>query len=111
MAYFYKTLGQQAPSTTNNADLYTVPSATEAIISSIFVCNTTATAATFRIFQRIDGATAGTANAIAYDQTIPANSTTTIESKITMNASDVLTVRSGTANSLTFTVNGSEIVA
>jgi hypothetical protein len=111
MAYFYKTLGQQAPANTSNADVYTVPSATEAIISSIFICNTTSTATTFRIFQRIDGAAAGVANAIAYDQTIPANSTTTIESKITMNAADVLTVRSGTSNSLTFTVNGSEIVA
>jgi hypothetical protein len=111
MAFVYKTLGQQAPSTTNNVDIYTVPASTEVIVSSILICNTTSTAATFRIFQRIEGATAGTANAIAYDQSIPANSTTSIESKITMNAADVLTVRSGTANSLTFTVNGSEIVA
>lgn len=109
MAYIYKTLGQQAPTTTNNVDVYTVPATTEAIVSSILICNTTSTAATFRIFQRIDGNAAGTANAIAYDQSIPGNSTTSIESKITMNAADVLTVRSGTANALTFTVNGSEI--
>jgi hypothetical protein len=110
MAYVYKTLGQQAPTTTNNVDVYTVPASTEAIISSILICNTTSTAATFRIFQRIDGVAAGPANAIAFDQTVPANSTTSFEAKITMNAADVLTVRSGTSNALTFTVNGSEIL-
>jgi hypothetical protein len=73
------------------------------------VCNTTGAVATFRIFQRIAGATAGLSNAIFYDQTIAANSTTSIESKITLNAADVLTVRSSVGNALTFTVNGSEI--
>ena len=52
MAFGYKILGQAAPADTNNADLYTVPSATEAIVSSIAVANVTATAATYRIYIR-----------------------------------------------------------
>lgn len=109
MAFYYKVLGQSAPSTTANADLYTVASGRSAVVSSIAICNVTGTAATYRIFQRIAGAAAGVANAIAYDATVAANSTTSVELKITLGATDVITVQSGTGSALTFTANGSEI--
>jgi hypothetical protein len=109
MAFRYKTLGQAAPTSTANIDIYTVPADTEAIVSSIVVCNTTAEGTSFRIFQRIDGAAAGTANAIAYDVDIAANSLVSIELKLTLDATDVISVRSATSNALTFTLNGSEI--
>jgi hypothetical protein len=109
MPFTYKTLGQAAPSSTANVDIYTVPSATQAVVSSIVVCNTTAEGSSFRIFQRIDGAAAGTANAIAYDVDIAGNALVSIELKLTLDAADVITIRSATANALTFTVNGSEI--
>jgi hypothetical protein len=109
MAFRYKTLGQAAPTSTANVDIYTVPADTEAIVSSIVVCNTTAEGTSFRIFQRIDGAAAGTANAIAYDVDIAANSLVSIELKLTLDATDVISVRSATSNALTFTLNGSEI--
>jgi hypothetical protein len=109
MAFYYKVLGQAAPANTSNADLYTVASGRSAIVSSIVVCNVTATAATYRIFQRIAGAAAGVGNAIAYDATVAANSTTSVEVKITLGATDVITVQSGTGSALTFTANGSEI--
>jgi hypothetical protein len=109
MAFYYKTLGQTAPAGTSNTDVYTVASGRSAVISSIVICNVTATAATYRVFQRIAGATAGVGNAIAYDASVPANSTSTIEVKMTLSATDVLTVQSGTGSALTFTVNGSEI--
>jgi hypothetical protein len=110
MPFTYKTLGQTAPSTTNNVDIYTVPEATQAIISSIVVCNTSDEESSFRIFQRIDGAEAGTQNAIAYDVSISGNSLVSIELKLTLDTDDVITVRSSAANSLTFTANGSEII-
>jgi hypothetical protein len=109
MAYYYKVLGQAAPSTTANTDVYTVASGRMAVISSIVICNTTATAATYNVYQRIAGATASTANAIVYGATVPANTTNTIEVKITLGATDVITVASGTGSALTYTVNGSEI--
>ena len=37
MPFVYKTLGQAAPTDTNNVNIYTVPSDTEAIVSSIVV--------------------------------------------------------------------------
>lgn len=111
MAFVYKILGQQRPSDTNATDIYTVPASTQAVISSILICNTTSSAATFSVFQRVSTQTAGEANAIAFDQNIPANSTTTIEAKLTLSSTNVLSVKSGTSSALTFTVNGSEITS
>ena len=107
--FTYKVLGQTAPSGTTNVDLYTVGSGKSAIVSSIAICNVTATAATYRVFQRIAGAAAGVANAVVYDATVAANSTSTVEIKMTLAATDVITVQSGTGSALTFTANGSEI--
>lgn len=109
MAVAYKILGQSAPADTNNANLYTVPSATEAIISTIAIANTTISNATARIFVRNDGAAAATTNAIVYDVTIDSNSTVSFTIGITLNASDIITVRSSVANALTFHAFGSEI--
>jgi hypothetical protein len=38
----YKVLGQAAPTANTLTDVYTVPSATQAVISTITVCNQTA---------------------------------------------------------------------
>jgi hypothetical protein len=108
MPVAYKILGQSAPATTSNADLYTVPSATQTVVSSIVVCNTTALDATARIFIRNNAAAAAASNAIIYDATISANSTAGYSLGITIDATDVITVRSSTANAITFSAFGSE---
>lgn len=108
MATAYKVLGQSAPANTSNADLYTVGSGKSAVISTLHVCNTTSSAVTMRIFCRIAGATAAASNAIAYDLSIPANSIYGFTEGMTLAATDVLTIQSGTANALTFTLWGSE---
>lgn len=111
MATNYAILGQSAPANTNNADLFTVVTAHDYVVSSLAIANTTASAATYRIFARKAGAAAGASNAIVYDSTVPGNSTVTLTLGITLDgtAGDVLTVRSGTANALTFTAFGSDI--
>ena len=109
MATSYKILGQAAPADTNNADLYTVPSATEAVISTLLVTNTTGTDATCRIFARVAGAAAATSNAIIYDGTVSANDLKAITVGITLAATDIISVRSSTGNALTFQAFGSEI--
>lgn len=109
MATTYKVLGQAAPADTNNADLITVGSGKSMVISTISVTNTTGTAATCRIFVRVAGATATTSNALAYDVSIPANDLKAITIGLTLAATDVVTVRTGTANALTFQAFGSEI--
>jgi len=109
MATTYKVLGQAAPADTANADLYTVPASTEAVISTIVVSNVTATDATCRIFVRVAGAAAAAGNALVYDGSVTANDFTAVTVGITLAATDVITVRSGTANALTFQAFGSEI--
>ena len=110
MASSYKVLAQSAPSATTNTDIYTVPSSTEAVISTIVVANRTATAATYRIAVRPDGATLANQHYIAYNITVGASDSTTLTLGITMNAADVLTVYASTAD-LSFNVFGSEITA
>lgn len=108
MPVAYKILGQSAPANTSNADLYTCPASTQTVISSIVICNTTGLDATARVFIRNNAAAAATSNAIIYDVTIPANGTASYSLGITIDASDVITIRSGTASALTFSAFGSE---
>jgi len=105
----YKILGQSAPANTSNADLYAVPADTETIVSTITIANTSATAATFRIFVRDGGAAAATGNAIAYDAAIAANSQVAFTLGLTLSATDTITVQTDSANSVTFQAFGSEI--
>lgn len=109
MANTYKILGQAAPANTSNANLYTVPSATSAIVSSIVIANVTGTAATARIFARIAGAAAAVGNALAYDVSIPANTHVAFTEGWSLAATDVVTIQSGTGSALTFTLFGTEI--
>ena len=108
MATTYKVLGQSNPAATTLTTLYTVPSATQAVISSISVANLTATAATFRIAVRPAGASISNQHYIGYDITVGASDTTIITVGITMNATDVLSVYGSTAN-LAFQAFGSEV--
>ena len=109
MPITYKVLGQSAPTNTNNQDLYTVPASTQTVISTIAVSNNSRFGTTGRIFVRPAGAAAATTNAIVFDTTFPGNSVTTLTLGITLSATDVITVQSGLANSLTFHAFGSEV--
>lgn len=109
MPTVYKVLGQAAPANTSNANLYTVPASTSAIVSTLVIANTTATAALAEVYVRIAGAAAATSNAVLYDASIPANSTATFTLGMTLATTDIITVQTGTANALTFTAFGSEI--
>lgn len=108
MATTYKVLGQSNPSATTLTTLYTVPSATQAVVSSIVVANLTSTAATFRIAVRPAGASITNAHYVGYDITVGASDSTVLTLGITMGATDVLSVYGSTAN-LTFQAYGSEI--
>jgi glucose-6-phosphate dehydrogenase assembly protein OpcA len=108
MATVYKVLGQSAPAATTAADVYTVPSATEAVVSSITVANRDTNAATFRIAIRPNGDTIANQHYIAYGATVPASDTITFTLGITLDAADVITVYASSAN-LSFNVFGSEI--
>lgn len=105
----YKVLGQSAPANTSNADLYTVGSGKSAVVSTISITNDTGAVATGRVFIRVGGAAAGLNNALVYDTSFAANSTTALTFGITLAATDVITVQTSVANALTFMAFGSEI--
>lgn len=104
----YKVLGQSNPSATTLTTLYTVPAATETVVSSIVIANLAATAATFRIAVRPDGAAIANSQYVGYDITVGASDSTVLTLGITMNAADVLSVYASTAT-VTFSAFGSEI--
>lgn len=108
MATTYKVLGQSNPSATTATTLYTVPAATQAVVSTISVANLTGTAATFRIAVRPAGAALANQHYLAYDITVGASDTTTITIGATLNTTDVITVYASTAT-LAFSAFGSEI--
>jgi hypothetical protein len=108
MATNYKVLGQSAPSATTDTTLYTVPSATEAVASTVFVCNRGSSATTYRIAVRPAGASLANQHYIAYDASINANDAVAITVGMTLATTDVVTVRAGNAD-LSFNLFGSEI--
>ena len=110
MAVSYKVLGQSAPGATTDTTLYTVPTSTEAVISTLVVANRATSAATYRIAIRPNGATLANEHYIAYDVTVGAGDSTTLTLGLTLDAADVVTVRASTAD-LSFNVFGSEITA
>ena len=107
MALTYKILGQAAPNADTDTDVYTVPANTQAVISTIVIANRDTTDATYRIAARPAGATLANEHYVAYDITVGASDSTGLTLGVTLNETDVLTVRSSTAN-VTFSIFGSE---
>jgi hypothetical protein len=104
----YKVLGQSAPAATTDTNVYTVPSATEAVISTIVIANRAATAGSFRLAVRPNGATIANQHYIAYDVPIAANDSTTLTLGITVDAADIVTFRASSAD-MSINVFGTEI--
>jgi hypothetical protein len=103
----YKVLGQSAPGATTSTTLYTVPAATETVVSTFAVTNRAAISATFRLAIRPDGATLANEHYIVYDAPIAAYDSIYLTVGATINANDVITVYGSTAN-LSFSAFGSE---
>lgn len=108
MATTYKVLGQSNPAATTATTLYTVPSATQTVVSTISVCNQASSAATFRIAVRPAGATLDPKHYIVYGATVPASDSTMITLGLTLATTDIITVYASSAT-LSFNAYGSEI--
>lgn len=108
MATVYKVLGQVNPAATTATTLYTVPSATNTVVSTIVICNQAASTATFRIAVRPAGATLAAIHYVAYDVTVGASDSTALTLGLTLAATDVVTVYGSTAT-LSFNAYGSEV--
>ena len=108
MATAYKVLGQSAPSATTATSLYTVPSATETVISTVSVCNRGTASGTFRVSVRPDGTALADQHYLVYDAACAAKDTLFLTIGATLDASDVLEVYASTAD-FSFSAFGSEI--
>lgn len=107
MATTYKVLGQSLPASTS-ADLYTVPAATEAVISTINVVNNGTTDSSISIAIRPNGATISDVHYIIRDIVLNPKVTFTYTSGLTLDATDVITV-SSTNSDCAFSAFGSEV--
>lgn len=107
MPIAYKVLGQSAPSATTNTTLYTAPAATQAVCSTLSVCNRGAST-TFRVAVRPAGASIADQHYIIYDNFVEQYDTVFLTLGVTLAATDVVTVYAGAAT-LSFSLFGSEI--
>jgi len=108
MATTHKVLGQAALAATTNTDVYTVGAGKSTVISTIVVCNRSASPVGYRIAVRPAGATLANQHYIAYDVTVAASDSTTLTLGITLAATDVVTAYGSTAN-LSVSIFGAEI--
>jgi hypothetical protein len=103
----YKVLGQVIPAATTNTTLYTVPSATSTVCSTVSICNQGATT-TVRLAIRPAGATLAAQHYIVYDAVVNANDTLFLTIGVSLATTDVVTCYAGTAN-VSFNLYGTEI--
>lgn len=102
-------LGQARPSNTTATSIYS-PVGTGTVVTSMqmFVCNTTVSAASFRIFQDNDGSTFDEDTAIVWDQSLAGRDTVIISLGPMDNPAGNVGVRTDAGNALTFTLYGTE---
>ena len=105
----FKILGQVAPSANTTSNVYTVPAATQAVISSIVVVNRNNNAnCTYRIAAQQAGAALSNQHYIAFDAPIAALDTVALSLGVTLGNTDIISVYSANAN-ISFSVFGTEI--
>jgi hypothetical protein len=107
MTTTYKVLGQVNVAATTATTLYTVPSATSAVCSTLAICNL-GISTTYRVAIRPAGVTLADQHYLIYEATINQYDTTFLTLGITLATTDVVTAYAGTAD-VTFQLFGSEI--
>ena len=107
MANVYKILGQVLPAATTLTTLYTVPSSTSSVCSTLSICNQ-GISTTYRIAIRPAGAAITASQYVVYDAAINSNDTVFLTLGVTLATTDVVSVYAGTAT-VSFHLYGSEI--
>lgn len=111
MAQTYKRLGAINPSANTQTNVYVVPAATEAVLSTITVCNQSASNASFSIAVMDSSefnSSAPTHSFIVRGAAVPAADTLVLTMGLTVNTGAVLAANTN-SGSLSFGVFGSEI--
>ena len=103
----YNVLGQ-ANGTTAVTNVYTVPAATQAVISTIVIANRSTSNTNYRIAVQPVGAALSNQHYIAYDSVVAGNDSIALTLGMTLGNTDVLSVNAS-SNVLSFSVFGSEV--
>jgi hypothetical protein len=103
----YKVLGQVVPAATTLTTLYTAPSLTSSVISTLVV-NNLGLSTTYRVAVRPAGAAIDPKHYLVYEASINQYDSVLLTIGITLAATDVISVYAGTAN-VTFQAYGTEI--
>lgn len=108
MAEAYKVLAQSNPTATTLIDVYTVPSSTSSVVSSIVIANRSASKRTYRISVAVAGASDSNEQYLVYDAELSGNETYTYTLGITLSTTDVVRVYVSAAD-ISFNLFGTEI--
>jgi hypothetical protein len=108
MAINYKVLGQNNPSASGLTTLYTTPSGTQTVCSTLNVCNLLSSSTTYRLAIRPSGAVIDNKHYIVYDNTIDANDSLMLTLGLSLGATDVVSVYAASSG-VSFSLFGSEI--
>jgi hypothetical protein len=108
MTIAYRVLGQANPTANTMTTLYTVPAATSTIISTIAICNQSASATAFSIAVQPRGAGIFANSYVNYNTPLPGNDTITLTLGMTLGNTDVLSANVY-SNTVSINVFGSEI--
>jgi hypothetical protein len=111
MAQNFKRLGAINPTANTQTNVYVVPAATEAVISTITVCNQSADNASFSLIQMIASEFASPAPAATFlvrGAVVPAADTLVLTMGITANAGSIIAANTNSPN-ISFGAFGSEI--
>lgn len=108
MTTSYKVLGQQTPSANTVTTLYTVPSATNSVVSTITICNQAAANANVSIAVCPANTAVTTSQNIVSNALLVANDTIFLTVGVTLATTDTIRVTANVAN-ISFNAFGSEI--
>lgn len=107
MASTYKVLGQVNPAATTLTTLYTVPSATQAVASTLSICNQ-GVSTTVRVAIRPAGAVIDPKHYIVYDTVLSQSDSLFLTIGVSLGTTDVVSVYSGTST-VSFNLYGTEV--
>ena len=111
MANTYKRLGAIYPSANSQTNVYVVPAATQAVISTIAICNQGANSTTYSLAlmpSSIFASPAGAAHFLVKNATLSGSDTIFLTVGLTANAGMVLAANTPNSN-ISFSAFGSEI--
>lgn len=83
-----KVLGQSAPAAATLTEFYNVPATTEAVVSTLVICNRDAVSTTVRVAVRVNDAAIADEDYLYYDLLIPGNESFAATLGITLAAND-----------------------